>query len=377
MIAIDLRTVLLFLLLLAAGAGWTAVILDRRRFRDPLWLRVGVPPTQLARYFDATPIGFLLLDRQLRPLYSNPYTQQLLQIKPETPLPTDADWYDALQQDLDTARETAAHSHYRLFTLATGLVLSWWVCALPQLNLLLLLDMTTQHRLQQNAQTFLSNLSHELRTPLTAVLAHLAVVQNEQIDETVRDNSLQIAQQEMERLSRLVQDMLQLGRLEVSGGVEQRPLNLLLVVEAAIARLMPEAEAREIALTLDADTPLPSVLGDGDKLQQVLLNILDNSIKYCHPGDRIEVRLQREEDRVRVTIFDTGPGIPPEHLPRVGERFYRANWRANRQTPGSGLGLSIATEILRHHHTTLEISSESEGEETYTAVSFLLPAVQS
>lgn len=373
MIAIDLRTVLLFFLLVVAGVGWTAVALDRYRIRDPLWLRMGVQPGQLPHYFDAATVGLLLLDKQLRSIYSNPLAQQMLQIKPEILLPTDADWYSALQQDLDTAREHNAYSHYRLLTLPTGRIISWWICTLPELNLLLLLDMTAQHRLQQNAQNFLSNLSHELRTPLTAVLAHLAVAQNEQIDEPVRDNSLQIAQQEMGRLSRLVQDMLQLGRLEVSDRVETRPLNLLLVVEAAIARLMPEAEARDITLTLDAVTPLPSVLGNEDKLQQVLLNILDNSIKYCFPDDRIEVRLQREEDRVRVTVFDTGPGIPPEHLPLVGERFYRVA----RQIPGSGLGLSIVAEILRHHNTTLEISSESEGEETYTVVSFLLLAAQS
>lgn len=370
MIAIDLRTVLLVFLLLAVGAGWMVIIWDRRRFRAPLWLRTGVQSSQLARYFDAAPVGILLLDKQRRPLYSNSHAQQYLQIKPEAPLLTDADWYNALQQELDAQQiENSPHSHYRLFTLSTGAIISWWVCALPELILLLLLDMTAQQRRQQNAQTYLSTLSHELRTPLTAALAHLAVVQNEQIDEKVRANSLQIARQEMERLSRLVQDMLQLGRLEVSEGVEKRPLNLLLVVEAAISRLMPEAEARNILLTLEADSPLPRVLGDGDKLQQVLLNLLDNSIKYCRPGDRIEVRFQQEKEEVRTTVFDTGPGIPPEHLPRIGERFYRGN----RQKPGSGLGLSIAAEILRHHHTTLTISSESEGEESYTAVSFLLP----
>jgi signal transduction histidine kinase len=369
MIAIDARWVIFCVLLLVLMGSLLSVYIDRYRFRDPLWQRAGIQPGQVSRYFDAAPIGLLLLDRQLRPLYANTYSQNLLPITCQQPLPSHDAWVATLAQDVQTAKATDARTHYRLLTLPDGQSLSWWICALPELSLLLLTDMTNQYQSQKNAQTFLSNLSHELRTPLTAILAHLDVAQNEQLDEAVKQNSLQMAQQEMRRLSRLVQNMLQLGRLEMREESEKRPLNLLILVESAITQVYPTAEVRNIAITLNAATPLPQVLGDGDQLQQLLLNLLDNSIKYCRPGDQIELRLQPEGKGVRVTLVDTGPGIPPEHLPRISERFYRVN----RQVPGSGLGLAIAAEILRHHQSTLEISSQSEGEETYTAVSFLLP----
>lgn len=369
MIAIDARWVIFSLLLLVLLGSLLSVYIDRRRLRDPLWQRAGIQPGQVPHYFDAAPIGLLLLDRQLRPLYANAYSQNLLPMIAQQPLPAQEAWAATLVEDVHTAQATDARTHYRLLTLPNGQALSWWVCALPELSLLLVTDMTGQYQLQKSAQTFLSNLSHELRTPLTAILAHLDLAQNAQLDEAVKQNSLRVAQQEMYRLSRLVQHMLQLGRLEMSGESEKRPLNLLLLVESAITQVYPTAEAQGIAITLNATTPLPLVAGNGDQLQQLLLNLLDNSIKYCRPGDQIDLRLQPEERGVRVTLFDTGPGIPPEHLPRVSERFYRAN----RQVPGSGLGLAIAAEILRHHQSTLEISSQSEGEETYTAVSFLLP----
>lgn len=369
MIAIDARWVIFCVLLLVFMGSLLSVYIDRQRFRNPLWQRAGIQPGQVPHYFDAAPIGLLLLDRQLRPLYANAYSQNLLPITAQQPLSSQKVWGDTLVEDVQAAQATDARTHYRLLTLPNGQAISWWICALPELSLLLLTDMTSQYQLQKRAQAFLSDLSHELRTPLTAILAHLDVAQNEQLDEAVKQNSLRVAQQEMRRLSRVVENMLQLGRLEMREESEKRPLNLLILVESAITQVYPTAEAQDIAITLNATTPLPQVSGDGDQLQQLLLNLLDNSIKYCRPGDQIELRLQPEGSGVRVTLFDTGPGIPPEHLPRVSERFYRIN----RQVPGSGLGLAIAAEILRHHQSTLEISSESEGEETYTAVSFLLP----
>lgn len=368
MIAIDARWVILGLLFLLLLGSLLSVYIDRQRFREPLWQRAGIQPGQLSHYFDAAPIGLLLLDGQLRPLYANIYSQNLFSLTAQHPLPVQEAWVATLAEDVRAAQATNARTHYRLLTLPNDQAVTWWICVLPELTLLLVTDVTGQYQLQKKAQTFLSNLSHELRTPLTAILAHLDAAQNAQLDEAVKQHSLQIAQQEMRRLSRLVQNMLQLSRLEMREESEKQPLNLLLLVESVISQVYPTAEARNLAITLNAATPLPQVLGDGDQLQQLLLNLLDNSIKYCRPGDQIELRLQPEGKGVRVTLVDTGPGIPPEHLPRISERFYRVN----RQVPGSGLGLAIAAEILRHHQSTLEISSQSEGEETYTAVSFLL-----
>ena len=203
---------------------------------------------------------------------------------------------------------------------------------------------------------------------MTAVLAHLDIVQMQEVDEATRQGSLTIIHQELRRLARLVQDMLQLGRLEMGERVEKRPLDIFLVAEAAVAEVILIAEAQNIAISLEAATALPRVPGDGDKLKQVFLNILDNSIKFGRPGDQIKIYLKPETAGVLVTIQDTGPGISPPHVPHVTERIYRAD----RNSTGSGLGLAIVAEILRLHETRLEIESPGD-EETGVKASFLLP----
>ena len=173
-------------------------------------------------------------------------------------------------------------------------------------------------------------------------------------------------------MARLVNLMLELGRLETSAEIGRRPVDLLALVEQAIAYTIPQAEEREIALSLQADTPLPPVVGDADRLMQVFLNLLDNVVKHCRPGDRAVVSLERVEEGIACAVRDTGPGIPTEHLSYIPRRFYRA---APQAVEGSGLGLALVEEILRRHGSRLEIESRTEGEETGTCARFVLPVL--
>jgi signal transduction histidine kinase len=373
MIALPLQTVIFVFLLAIASAGLAAVAIDRRRFRDPLLVRAGAQPTLLGQRFDSAPFGLLLLDPQLRGLYANANARRLLSLDSSLKRSDGGHWRVELQQDL-TAIQSSNHNQplYRILTLPTGQTISWWICPLPRLTLLFVTDLSQQRRLQQASQAFLSTLSHELRTPLTAVLAHLDIVQKREVDEATRQNSLTIIHQELNRLTRLVQDMLQLGRLEMSEVVEKRPLDIFLIAEAAVAEVILMAEAKNITISLEAIAALPRVPGDADKLKQVFLNVLDNSIQYGRPGDQIKIYLKPETDDVLVIIQDTGPGIPPHQLPHVTERLYRAH----KENQGSGLGLAIVTEILRLHDTRLEIESPGD-EKTGVKVSFLLPANES
>ncbi|MEA3338717.1 MAG: ATP-binding protein, partial [Chloroflexota bacterium] len=170
----------------------------------------------------------------------------------------------------------------------------------------------------------------------------------------------------------LINQMLELGRLETSAEVERRPVDILALVEQAIARSAPQAEGREIGLSLQAETPLPLVVGQEDRLLQVFLNLLDNGIKYSRPGDQVIVALGRVAEGVECVVRDTGPGIPAEHLPHVTRRFYRA---VPRKIEGSGLGLALVEEILRRHQSCLEIESRAVGEETGTRARFVLPVL--
>ena len=361
-----IATVIFVFLLTMVGVGLVAVTADHRLLRDPLLIQTGTTPRQLASLFESAPLGLLLLDQQEQPVYANGYARRLL---PGLQAGNEGAWRTELRQDLSAVRHQAPNQpRHRILTLPTDHSLSWWLCPFPRFTLLFLVDLSQQHRLQKASQTFLSTVSHELRTPLTAVLAHLDIVQKQDVDEATRQNSLNIIHQELNRLARLVQDMLQLGRLEMSEAVEKQPLDLFVVAESAVAEVILMAEAKNIAISLEATAPLPRVSGDADKLKQAFLNVLDNSIKYGHAGDQIKIRLKPETDGVQVVIQDTGPGIPQKHLPYVTERLYRAH----KDSEGSGVGLAIVTEILRLHGARLDIESPYD-EETGVRVSFLLP----
>jgi two-component system phosphate regulon sensor histidine kinase PhoR len=251
-------------------------------------------------------------------------------------------------------------------------VVRWWITPWQDLDVVLMLDITAQRRAEEASGRLLSDLSHELRTPLATILTHLEVLLLDDVSPQVERRSLHLLKTEAHRMGRLINDMLELGRLEISAGIEQRPVDLLATAERAIAQVAPQAQERGIALSLRADAPLPSVAGDADRLQQVLLNLLDNAIKYSRSGDQVIVALRREDETLVCAIADTGPGIPAEHLPHVTRRFYRA---APTQIEGSGLGLALVQEILRHHSSQLEIDSIADGEDTGTHVSFALPVL--
>ncbi|HLF24816.1 MAG TPA: ATP-binding protein [Anaerolineae bacterium] len=238
-------------------------------------------------------------------------------------------------------------------------------------SLMFVMDLSGQRRSEQTYQVFLTDLSHEMRTPLTAILAHLEVLRTPDVPEATRDQSLSLIYRETNRIVRLTRDLLKLGRLEMASEIARRPIDIVVLAEEAVSQIIPQAEERQIALSLQADASLPHVLGDPDRLKQVFLNLLDNAVKYCRPGDQVEVCLHSEPDGVGCTIRDTGPGIPPQHLPHVTRRLYRVNT----DVEGSGLGLTLAEEILRRHQSRLDIHSQHEGEPTGTVLHFILPTV--
>jgi len=370
MVALSLQTAIFVLALAAVVIGVvSAAAIQRLRLRDLLLTHSGIDYSRLAEFFDSAPFGLLLLDSQLRTIHTNTYARALL---PNASLSEPSDngaWQTEIRRDLEIAQaHNSSQSFYRVFTLPAGKTISWWICPLPRLNLLFINDLTHQRHLQKASQSFLNTLSHELRTPLTAITAHLDIVQTLEVDESTRQSSLTIIHQEVRRLTRLVQGILQLGRLEMDARIEKRPLDIFLVAEAAMAEVILMAETRDITLSLEATAGLPRIFGDADKLKQVFLNVLDNSIKYCRPGDRISVSLRPEAAGVLAVIQDTGPGILSPHISRVMERFYRVH----EDSMGSGLGLAIASEVLRLHSTRLEIESPGD-EETGVKVSFLLP----
>jgi two-component system phosphate regulon sensor histidine kinase PhoR len=369
MFFIDFRLLISAVLILVATAAVVAIGLDRwrRRRRAALHGLQGV-----RRVLERAPVGLLALGDSRVYRYANPYARRLLGLPSPAGTFPEAEWVSLVEADREAARGAAdSAGRYRTVSLPSGETVQWLVTRSDSGQVVFVRDVTAQQRAEQAAGYLLSALSHELRTPIATILTHLEILQLPDISTETGQQSLRLLKTETQRMSRLIHRMLELGRLETSAEIELGPIALLGVVEQAVAQMAPQAEARQIALSLQADTPLPLVSGNADYLLQVFLNLLDNGCKYSRPGDRVEVSLRRHREGVECAVCDTGPGVPAEHLPHVTRRFYRVDRRG---TAGSGLGLALVKEILRRHRTRLEIESHAEGQETGTCVGFVLPA---
>ncbi len=215
-------------------------------------------------------------------------------------------------------------------------------------------DITAIRRLEKVRRDFISNVSHELRTPVTSVKGYAETLLEGALEdrETARE-FVRIIDREAGRLSRLIAELLEISQMEnrqVSFNIQ--PVDLREIMEKARGNLLQKAEDQKIRMDLKpGETPL-CVLGDADKLQQVLSNLLENAIKYSPPGSRVQVSYSREEGaagQVIVQVSDNGPGIPPEDLSRIFERFYRVEKDRSRKQGGSGLGLAIVKHIIEGH----------------------------
>ncbi|MCJ2020074.1 ATP-binding protein [Methylobacterium sp. E-065] len=228
--------------------------------------------------------------------------------------------------------------------------------------LLFLRDLTSARRLEAMRVDFVANASHELRTPLATLIGFIETLQGPaREDVPARERFLEIMRVQALRMTRLIDDLLSLSRIELREHVAPTGV----VDLGALARQMvdaqgPPAEARGATIGFtDGDGPY-RVAGDADELVRVIENLIENAVKYG--GGRIGVGLSREEDlrlgrRIVLSVADDGPGIAPEHIPRLTERFYRIDVASSRARGGTGLGLAIVKHSLNRHRGRLTIES--------------------
>jgi two-component system, OmpR family, phosphate regulon sensor histidine kinase PhoR len=239
---------------------------------------------------------------------------------------------------------------------------------------LVLHDITELRRLAQVRTEFVANVSHELRTPLTAIQGYVETLLGGALDEP--DNArrfLEIVQRQTERLGRLINDLTELSNIEL-GKVTLllAPTRLDELLDSVLAVVLPRARAGDVTVTARLPEGLPAVRADRDRLAQILINLLDNAVKYTPKGGSITIGAAEtaEPGMIAVTVVDTGIGIPPTDLPRVTERFYRVDKARSRDLGGTGLGLAIVKHLVLAHGGELEIESEvGRG----TTVRFTLP----
>jgi two-component system sensor histidine kinase BaeS len=235
-------------------------------------------------------------------------------------------------------------------------------------------EMTAQLRsARQTEVDFVANVSHELRTPLTAIKGMVETLRDGAVDDPeVRDRFLGTVEGETDRLIRLVRDLLLLSRADSQAlNLQRQRVDLNQLAQATADQMRPQAEAAGLSLRAEtAPAPLFAQV-DADRIAQVLINLLDNAIKYSCPSGTVTVRLEGKAGQpLCVQVRDQGVGIPESELARIGQRFYRVDRARSRSEGGSGLGLAIARALVEAHGGRLQIESQ-EGQGT--VVSFTLP----
>ena len=241
--------------------------------------------------------------------------------------------------------------------------------------LLVLHDITELRRLEKVRAEFVANVSHELRTPLTAIKGYLETVLDETgLESDTHRRFLEIANSHAERMGRLIDDLLNLSDIETGKVVlDPMPISLGTFVHDVSAMFEKDAAKKDVKLVNQVPPDL-SVQADRDRLSQILVNLVDNAVKYTPKGGTVSfLAAKTDDDQIRIAVRDTGQGIPPNDLPRVTERFYRVDKARSREEGGTGLGLAIVKHLVQLHGGTLHIESEyGKG----TTIEFLLPAAQ-
>jgi len=235
-------------------------------------------------------------------------------------------------------------------------------------------DLTPLRQVEEMRADFVANASHELRTPLAALSGFIDTLQGPARDDVAAQKRfLPIMQAQATRMARLIDDLLSLSRIELNA--HRRPdtrLDAVALVRQVADGLQTLARDRDVAIAIQAPAQPQLVLGDRDELIRVFENLIENALKYGAAGKRVEIAIAHGETpdgtaELRVAVRDYGPGIAPEHLPRLTERFYRVDVAESREQGGTGLGLALVKHILNRHRGRLSIASTPGAGATFTA----------
>ena len=255
----------------------------------------------------------------------------------------------------------------------TPLRLSTGAGAAADVRLMTFNDLTPLRRVEEMRADFIANASHELRTPLAALLGFIETLQGTAKDDpAAREKFLAIMQGQATRMARLIDDLLSLSRIELNAHLQPNtPADLAPIVRQVVDGLQTLARDRGVEIKVMAPPDTLMVLADRDELVRALENLVENALKYGAAGKRLDITLARAQTRggtmeARVAVRDYGPGISPEHLPRLTERFYRVDVADSRAQGGTGLGLALVKHVLNRHGGRLTIESTLGQGATFT-----------
>jgi two-component system phosphate regulon sensor histidine kinase PhoR len=332
---------------------------------------------RLAAVLSTMADGILIADAEGNVLMVNPAAERLFGLaekvsigQPVIETIPDHEISDVLQSCLKTGKQEAAQLESRRRFLR--------VIASPILDngasgaLLIFQDLTEIRRFQTMRQEFVGNISHELRTPLASMKAVLETINEGAIDDRPKlKDFLAMMGGEVNRMTQLARDLTELSRIESGQDkLEVAATDLNLLIDQAITKMKPQSERKQIDILWQSDPSLPVISVEEERIQQVVIDLLHNAIKFTPSGGKIIISAKSEGESVLVSVEDTGVGIPAEDLPHIFERFYKAD--KSRSSEGTGLGLAIAKHIIQAHDGQIWARSEEGRGST---LSFRLPAI--
>ncbi len=340
-----------------------------------------MPDSLLAEFVSAVPMSALLIDRSERIVAANTEAQTLLGRVIEgrhfATVLRQPQVIEAIEQCLLTKEPSKARHLSNDGAQDTAFEVQCRHLNSSNTALVVFQDVTQLEEAGQMRRDFVANVSHELRTPLTALMGFIETLRGPARDDTAaRERFLQIMTDEANRMNRLVGDLLSLNRVESEERIRpKQPLELTGLVQSTLNSLCPLAEDAGVKLSLEAPDEPVSMLGDSDQLRQVFTNLIENAIKYGGSGGVVKVIITLSErdtamrgPAVRVKVIDQGPGIDAKHLPRLTERFYRADSHRSRELGGTGLGLAIVKHIVNRHRGRLRVESELGQGAAFTVI---------
>lgn len=231
-------------------------------------------------------------------------------------------------------------------------------------------DISNIKRLERVRKDFVANVSHELKTPLTSIKGYIeALLDGAKDDPKKCLEFLSVIQKHTDSLNSILSDLLQLSTIE-SGQYQwkREPVSIQDLIQKAVGFIRSAAEKKKQSISIMTGQDLPNIPGDPDKLSVVLINLLDNAVKYTPEGGEVTIEAKADREAVEISVSDTGIGISSKEIPRIFERFYRADRARSRELGGTGLGLSIVKHIVEAHRGTVRVQSEAGKGSRFTVV---------
>ena len=322
--------------------------------------------------------GVIAADERGRIVTANPAARRLLGYDQDEPLPDLPELFrvKAAREVVDSVLQGEAVQDRELEMDAGVLLMN--ARPLPSGGAVLVMhDLTAMRRLEAMRRDFVANVSHELKTPLTSISGYAETLLEESADPEISRRFLSTILANARRMQRLVDNLLDLAKLEAGHWQpEPEPVDLASVARETWAELRERPTSRSIEFEVDVAGDATMVFADSDAIGQVLTNLLDNALRYTPPGGRIVCRSRRENRGVAISVSDTGTGIVREHLPRIFERFYRSDPSRSRDEGGTGLGLAIVKHLVEAHGGRVSAQSERGVGTTITCWFPTAPAMQ-